>query len=169
MQGEGATTKDTDRMLKETMRKIQLAEGAARLEGWRRGYAQGVAEARGLGDPCVQANVRTVVSHHGSDCAMDHPPTGILPNGYCRGIVLIRRDFLARDPVDGSYGEHTIPTTESFLVGDYPEGDVFRHYAKGGPSDPIWYGGGFWDRVEICGGELGGPPAGNLDEGGAIE
>ncbi|HET9256311.1 MAG TPA: hypothetical protein VFO16_14090 [Pseudonocardiaceae bacterium] len=75
---------------------------------------------------------RRVLSHHGSDC--DLTSHSIRSN---RCIILTRID-------------HKDGTSEAWLSGDCQEGRRFqykRHRFAG--HLPVFYGGGFWEKVEI--------------------
>ena len=106
---------------------------------WQAGYAQGYAEALGLVPPDHPVKVRHIVSHHGSDCSLDHTPDKI-SGGYCRGIVLVRRDDFGTE------------TTDYFLFGDYPEKTapfVLKPWSHCDLKSPVKYGWAFWNYVEI--------------------
>lgn len=75
---------------------------------------------------------RRLLSHHGSDCP--DGPHNIREN---RCIILTRIDRPTRP-------------SETWLTGDWSEGRVLqakRHTFA--PDLPVWYGGGFWQRVQL--------------------
>jgi len=108
-------------------------------------YLKGVAEALGLVPEDYPIRVRTVVSHHGSDCSVDHPADGIAP-GYCRGVVLVGIDNLETR------------RSRAVVFGDFPESGSGRYFSarRQSPGDfPIerghTYGGGWWEAVSLPG------------------
>jgi hypothetical protein len=75
---------------------------------------------------------RRVLSHHGSDCPSEPHP---FRSGRC--IILTRID---------RPGE----LSRAWCTGDCAEGRVYkRHDHTFDRRLPVWYGGGFWERVEI--------------------
>ena len=112
----------------------------AELEAFYQGYAMGVAEARGLGNPRAEVTLQTSVSHHGSDC--DTHYTHNMEDPDCRGVLVIRRDckILSTDV-------NVKSSVDGFVIGDWSEGPAFKHTNNLLPEDPFYYGGSFWDKV----------------------
>jgi len=90
---------------------------------------------------------RRVISHHGSDC-----PEGPHPFKHSRCLILTRidrKDGTSEAWVSGDCAE-TLPRRVKLDYNPRAESERLyrkRHSFKG--DLPVWYGGGFWERVEI--------------------
>lgn len=109
-------------------------------------YLRGAAEALGIVPPEHPTRIRMAVSHHGSDCSLNHFETpNIIQPEYCRAVVMARVDNI----ID--------KTTKLLVFGDFAESmqEVWfkpKREPKDFPyTDEACYGGGFWDKVTIPG------------------
>ena len=107
-------------------------------------YLRGLSEGLGLTPEEYPTRVRWAVSHHGSDCSLDHDEKS-LGKGYCRGVIVVRLD--------------NTETGKSRMIagGDFPESFTGPYFAMKRTSrefsitEDSFYGGGFYNRVDFPG------------------
>lgn len=105
-----------------------------------------------------QRLVRRVLSHHGSDCSLEcrHPRDH-------RCVILTRVDYLdsrlSESWLSGDCAE-TVSTAAKrrwwqedhgydLEPGGFRSERIYRHRHTFNPTLPVWYGGQFWEHVQI--------------------
>lgn len=98
----------------------------------------------------MSKRARRMISHHGSDC-----PDGPHPFKSNRCLILTRIDYPDQPGrksvawVSGDCAE-TMPRHATIdRSSEYHSERMYRKRHTFDPKLPTWYGGGFWDRVEI--------------------